>query len=396
VNFTWWVNRKDAQGRNIFQGGFLGLDNIGVFDRSSPLPTGGFINQADATSWMAMYCLYLLRTALELALNDPAYEDIAVKFFEHFLSIAGAINGAGDDRLGLWDEADEFYYDQLVLPDDTHVALKIHSIVGLIRMFANQVLEPEVLQLLPEFSARMQWFLEHRPKLANLVSNWHVAGQGDRRLLSLLRGHRLKALLHRMLDEKRFLSEYGIRALSKNHEQNPFRFEAGGTVHEVSYWPAESRSGLFGGNSNWRGPIWMPINYLIIESLQRFHYYYGDDFKVECPTGSGKLLTLYEVAEELVRRLSRLFMKGSDGQRPVLKYHPKLAGDPNFRDYVLFHEYFHGDTGRGVGASHQTGWTGLIAKLLQPHTTERSTLRDYVIGSAQSAVSKRQTMTTER
>jgi hypothetical protein len=392
VNFTWWVNRKDAQGRNIFQGGFLGLDNIGVFDRSSPLPTGGFINQADATSWMAMYCLYLLRSALELALHDPAYEDIAVKFFEHFLSIAGAINGAGDDRLGLWDESDEFYYDQLVLPDDTHVALKIHSIVGLIPMFANQVLEPEVLQLLPEFSARMQWFLEHRPKLANLVSNWHIAGEGDRRLLSLLRGHRLKALLHRMLDETRFLSEYGVRALSKNHEKNPFRFEAGGITHEVSYWPAESRSGLFGGNSNWRGPVWMPINFLIIESLQRFHYYYGDDFKVECPTGSGKFLTLYEVAEELAGRLSRLFLKGPDGQRPVLKYHPKLAGDPHFRDYVLFHEYFHGDTGRGVGASHQTGWTGLVAKLLQPHTTERSTLREAVVGAALSAVSKRQTV----
>jgi len=391
VNFTWWVNRKDAQGRNIFQGGFLGLDNIGVFDRSSPLPTGGFINQADATSWMAMYCLHLLRAALELALHDPAYEDIAVKFFEHFLSIAGAINGAGEDRLGLWDESDEFYYDQLVLPDNTYFALKIHSIVGLIPMFASQVLEPEVLQLLPEFSGRMQWFLEHRPKLANLVSNWHLAGQGDRRLLSLLRGHRLKALLHRMLDESRFLSEYGVRALSKNHEQHPFRFEAGGITHEVTYWPGESRSGLFGGNSNWRGPVWMPINYLIIEALQRFHYYYGEDFKVECPTGSGQFMTLYEVAEELARRLSRLFLKGTDGERPVLKYHPKLSGDPHFRDYVLFHEYFHGDTGRGVGASHQTGWTGLVAKLLQPHTTERSTLRDAVVGAAQSAVSKRHT-----
>jgi hypothetical protein len=394
VNFTWWVNRKDAQGRNIFQGGFLGLDNIGVFDRSSPLPTGGFINQADATSWMAMYCLFLLRAALELALHDPAYEDIAVKYFEHFLSIAGAINGAGEDRLGLWDESDEFYFDQLVLPDNTHIALKIHSIVGLIPLFASQVLEPEVLQLLPEFSARMQWFLEHRPKLANLVSNWHIAGQGDRRLLSLLRGHRLKALLRRMLDENRFLSEYGVRALSKNHEQRPFRFEAGGTTHEVSYWPGESRSGVFGGNSNWRGPIWMPINFLIIEALQRFHYYYGNDFKVECPTGSGQLLTLYEVAEELARRLSRLFLKGADGQRPVLKYHPKLAGDPHFRDYVLFHEYFHGDTGRGVGASHQTGWTGLVAKLLQPHTTERSTLREAVVGAALSAVSKRQPVGT--
>ncbi len=390
VNFTWWVNRKDAQGRNIFQGGFLGLDNIGVFDRSSPLPTGGFINQADGTSWMAMYCVHLLRAALELALHDPAYEDIAVKFFEHFLSIAGAINGAGEDRLGLWDEANEFYYDQLVLPDNSHVELKIFSIVGLIPLFANQVLEPEVLQLLPEFSARMQWFLDHRPKLANLVSNWHIAGQGDRRLLSLLRGHRLKALLRRMLDENRFLSEFGIRALSKTHEQRPFRFEAGGTTHEVTYWPAESRSGLFGGNSNWRGPIWMPINYLIIEALQRFHYYYGNDFKVECPTGSGQFLTLYEVAEELARRLSRLFLKGADGQRPVLKYHPKLASDVHFADYVLFHEYFHGDSGRGVGASHQTGWTGLVAKLLQPHTTERDTLRDTVVDAALSAVAKRE------
>jgi len=390
LNFTWWVNRKDAQGRNIFQGGFLGLDNIGVFDRSSPLPTGGFINQADGTSWMAMYCVHLLRTAIELALHDPVYEDIAVKFFEHFLSIAGAINGVGEDRLGLWDDTDEFYYDQLVLPDGSHVELKIHSIVGLIPLFANQVLEPEVLRLLPQFSARMQWFLEHRPKLADLVSNWHIAGQGDRRLLSLVRGRRLKALLHRMLDEKRFLSEFGVRALSKNHEQNPFRFEAGGATHEVTYWPAESRSGLFGGNSNWRGPIWMPINYLIIEALQRFHYYYGNDFKVECPTGSGQLLTLYEVSEELGRRLSRLFLKGADGERPVLKYHPKLAGDPHFRDYVLFHEYFHGDTGRGVGAAHQTGWTGLIAKLLQPHTTETSTLRDTIVGAAQSVVSRRQ------
>jgi hypothetical protein len=390
LNFTWWVNRKDAQGRNIFQGGFLGLDNIGVFDRSSPLPTGGFINQADGTSWMAMYCVHLLRAALELALHDPAYEDIAAKFFDHFLAIAGAINGAGEDRLGLWDEADEFYYDQLVFPDNSRMELKVQSIVGLIPLFAQQILEPEVLDLLPAFSARMQWFLQHRPKLASLVSNWHIAGEGDRRLLSLLRGHRLKALLARMLNENEFLSDYGVRALSKNHEQKPFHFDAGGRSHEVGYWPAESRSTLFGGNSNWRGPIWMPINYLIIEALQRFHYYYGDEFKVECPTGSGRSMTLYEVAEDLGRRLSRLFLKGADGQRPVLRYHRKLAEDPHFRDYVLFHEYFHGDTGRGVGASHQTGWTGLVAKLLQPHTTERSTLRDALVAAALSAVAKRQ------
>ena len=389
LNFTWWVNRKDEQGRNIFQGGFLGLDNIGVFDRSSPLPTGGFINQADGTSWMAMYCVHLLRAAIELALHDPAYEEIATKFFDHFLAIAGAINGARDESLGLWNDADQFYFDQLVLPDNGLVELKIYSIVGLIPLFASQVLEPEVLQLLPEFSARMQWFLQHRPKLAKLVSNWHIAGQGDRRLLSLLRGSRMKALLRRMLDEESFLSDYGVRALSKVHEKAPFRFEGGGTVREVDYWPGESQSSLFGGNSNWRGPVWMPVNYLIIEALQRFHYYYGDDFKVECPTGSGNFMTLYGVAEELARRLSRLFLKGTDGQRPVLKYHPKLSSDPHFRDYVLFHEYFNGDTGCGAGASHQTGWTGLIAKLLQPHTTEISTLRETVIGAARSAVSSR-------
>jgi hypothetical protein len=336
-----------------------------------------------------MYCLNLLRTALELALHDPAYEDIASKFFEHFLSIAAAINGVGEDRLGLWDESDEFYFDQLVFPDTSNVELKVYSIVGLIPLFASQVLEPEVLQRLPEFSARLQWFLKHRPDLANLVSNWHVSGEGDRRLLSLLRGRRMTALLRRMLDEKSFLSDYGVRALSKKHEQEPFRFAAGGTNHEVAYWPAESRSGLFGGNSNWRGPIWMPINYLIIEALQRFHYYYGDEFKVECPTASGKFLTLYEVSQELGRRLSRLFLKGADGQRPVLKYHPKLAGDPHFRDYILFHEYFHGDSGRGAGASHQTGWTGLIAKLLKPHTREIATVHDELVEAAVSAASKR-------
>jgi Glycosyl hydrolase family 63 C-terminal domain len=365
LNFDWWVNRKDAQGRNIFQGGFLGLDNISAFDRSA-LPVGSFINQADGTSWMAMYSLNLLRIALELSLHDHAYEDIATKFLEHFLTIAGAINGVGLDKNGLWDETDEFYYDQLVSPDGSCVRLKVRSIVGLTPLFANQVLEPETLQRLPQFSARLEWFLKHRPQLASLVSNWQVPGQGNRRLLSLLRGHRMKALLRHMLDESSFLSDYGIRALSKIHETAPYRLDSGGTHHEVAYWPCESRSGLFGGNSNWRGPIWMPINFLIIEALQRFHRYYGDDFKVECPTGSGQFLTLAEVADELGRRLSRLFLSGAGGQRPVLKYHPKLAGDPHFRDYVLFHEYFHGDTGRGVGASHQTGWSGLVAKLLQP------------------------------
>ena len=365
LNFTWWVNRKDAEGHNIFQGGFLGLDNIGCFDRSSPLPTGGYINQADGTSWMAMYCLNLLRIAMELAQNDHVYEDVATKFVEHFLSIAAAINGVGEEALGLWHETDQFYYDNLSLPGGRNLPLKIHSVVGLIPLFAVQSLEPGMISRLPEFSARLEWYLKNRPELAALVSHWTVPGYGNRGLLSLLRGHRIKALLRRMLDETRFLSDFGVRSVSKAHEREPFRFEAGGATYEVGYWPGESRSGLFGGNSNWRGPIWMPINYLLVESLQKFHYYFGDDFKVECPTGSGKFVTLNEVANELMRRLTRLFLKGPDGQRPVLKYHPKLAADPHFRDYVLFHEYFHGDSGRGVGASHQTGWTGVVAKLLQ-------------------------------
>jgi hypothetical protein len=342
------------------------LDNIGCFDRSKPLPTGGFISQADGTSWMAMYCLNLLRIALELALHDSVYEDIATKFFEHFLAISAAINGKDEDALGLWDEADQFYYDHLNLPDGENVPMKIQSAVGLIPLLAVEVLEPDVLKQLPAFAARLEWYLKHRPQMATLISDWQVAGSGERRLLSLLRGHRMKALLKRMLDETQFLSGQGVRSLSKFHEQHPFYFETGGQTYEVGYWPAESHSRVFGGNSNWRGPVWMPLNFLIIESLQKFHYYYGDDFKVECPTGSGKFINLNEVAEELTRRLSRLFLKGDDGQRPVLKYHPKLASDPQFRDYVLFHEYFHGDNGRGCGASHQTGWSGLIAKLLGP------------------------------
>ena len=373
LNFTWWVNRKDAQGRNIFQGGFLGLDNIGVFDRSSELPTGGFINQADGTSWMAMYCLNLLRISLELAQHNKVYEDIATKFFEHFLSIAAAINGVSDDNggmpedgLALWDSADEFYYDELCLPGGEKIPLKIRSLVGLVPLFAVETLDPALLKRLPAFTARMEWFLKHRPDLANLVSRWQDHGVGERHLLSLLRGHRMKCLLRRALDETEFLSDHGIRALSKIHENEPYRLDCGGEIHEVRYWPAESEAGLFGGNSNWRGPIWLPMNFLLIESLQKFHHYYGDDFKIECPTGSGKFLTINEVADELSQRLVKLFQPGADGQRPVLKYHPKLATDPHFKDYILFHEYFHGDTGRGVGAGHQTGWTGLVAKLIMP------------------------------
>ena len=365
LNFTWWVNRKDAQGRNVFQGGFLGLDNIGVFDRSKPLPTGGFINQADGTSWMAMYCLNLLRMALELACHNRVYEDIATKFFEHFLHIAEAMNNIADEGIGLWCDQDKFYYDVLNHPDGHSIPLKVRSLVGLIPLFAVETLEPDLLTRLPDFTCRLEWFLSYRPDLARLVSRWQEPGLGERHLLSLLRGSRMKWLLRRMLDESEFLSDFGVRALSRQHLDQPYRFPVNGDTLEVAYQPGESTSGLFGGNSNWRGPIWMPVNYLIIESLQRFHHYYGDDFKIECPTVSGQFMTICEVAHELARRLASLFLKGADGQRPALKAHAKSATDPHFRDYLWFHEYFHGDNGQGVGASHQTGWTGLVAKLLQ-------------------------------
>jgi hypothetical protein len=372
LNFTWWVNRKDAQGRNVFQGGFLGLDNIGVFDRSAPLPTGGFINQADGTAWMAMYALSLMRIALELALHNSVYEDIASKFFEHFLHIAEAMTNMGEEGIGLWDEEDQFYHDQLILPNGEMVTLRVRSMVGLIPLFAVETLEPGLLARLPGFNRRMKWFLKYRPDLAALVSRWEEPGIGERRLLSLLRGSRMKKLCKRMLDETEFLSEYGVRAVSRYHAERPYIFPCDGAELEVSYQPGESTSGLFGGNSNWRGPIWFPVNYLLIESLQKFHNYYGDDFKIECPTGSGQYLTIDGVAAELSQRLARIFLRNDSGIRPVFGQYEKLQRDPHFRDYVLFHEYFHGDTGRGVGASHQTGWTGLIAKLLQPRRHEKA------------------------
>ena len=365
LNFTWWVNRKDAEGRNIFQGGFLGLDNIGVFDRSAPLPTGGYINQSDGTSWMAMYSLNLMRIALELALHNHVYEDIATKFFEHFLHIAEAMYNIGDEGIGLWDEEDEFYYDVLNC-DSQIIPLKVRSLVGLIPLYAVEILEPDLLARLPEFSRRLEWFLDYRPDLANLVSRWREPGTGERRLLSLLRGHRMKSLLKRMLDETEFLSDYGVRGLSRYHNDQPYVFYTGGDASTVAYQPAESDSGMFGGNSNWRGPIWFPVNYLIIESLQKFHHYYGDDFKIEYPTGSGNFITINDVAQELSRRLCRIFLRDENGRRPVFGDSDKFQTDPHFRDNILFYEYFHGDTGRGVGASHQTGWTGLVAKLLQP------------------------------
>jgi hypothetical protein len=366
LNFTWWVNRKDNLGRNIFQGGFLGLDNIGVFDRSAQLPTGGYINQSDGTSWMAMYALNLMRIALELAEHNHVYEDIASKFFEHFLSIAEAMSCMVGEGVGLWDDADKFFYDVLHLPDNEQVPMRIRSMVGLIPLFAVETLEPEMLDRMPGFRRRLEWFLKHRPDLADLVSHWQDAGRGQRRLLSLLRGHRMKKLLTRMLDESEFLSDHGVRALSRAHLAHPYELKVGSIDETVHYTPGESDTRQFGGNSNWRGPIWFPMNFLIIESLQKFHHYYGDDFKVECPTGSGKFMTIEDVSIELTHRLSRIFLKDAAGERPVLRHQPQLQKDPFYKDCIPFYEYFHGDSGRGVGASHQSGWTALIAKLLMP------------------------------
>jgi len=370
LNFTWWVNRKDNLGKSIFQGGFLGLDNIGVFDRSAQLPTGGYINQSDGTSWMAMYSLNLMRIALELAEHNHVYEDIASKFFEHFLDIARAMSSMYASDTGLWDEEDQFYYDVLNLPDDKQVRLRVRSMVGLIPLFAVETLEPELLEKLPGFRKRLEWFLNHRPDLARLVSHWESPGRGQRRLLSLLRGNRMKKLLRRMLDESEFLSDYGVRALSRAHLAHPFVLKVGDVDQSVRYAPGESETRQFGGNSNWRGPIWFPLNFLIVESLQKFHHYYGNDFKVECPTGSGRFLTIDQVATELSHRLSRIFLKDAKGERPVMRHQPQLQTDPYYRDCIPFYEYFHGDTGRGVGASHQSGWTSLIAKLLMPRPHE--------------------------
>lgn len=367
LNFTWWVNRKDEHDHNIFQGGFLGLDNIGVFDRSNKLPTGGHIEQSDGTAWMAMFSLNLLRISLELSKHNPVYQDLATKFLEHFLYIAGAMTNIGGEGIDLWDSEDEFYYDVLHTPNGC-AKLKVRSMVGLIPLFAVEVLDPDIIKGCPEFAGRMEWFLNYRPDLANLVSRWHIKGKGERRLFSLLRGHRLKRILKRMLDETEFLSEYGIRALSKYHKDNPYVFNANGNEFSVNYQPAESESGLFGGNSNWRGPIWLPVNFLIIESLQRFHHYYGDDFKVEYPANSGNFFSLLEISNELSKRLSKIFLKDENGSRAAFGNNKKFQTDPHFKDYLFFHEYFHGDNGRGMGASHQTGWTGLIAKLLQPKT----------------------------
>jgi hypothetical protein len=364
LNFTWWVNRKDPEGNNIFEGGFLGLDNIGVFDRSKPLPGGAHLDQSDGTSWMAMYTLNLWAIAMELANEDPTYQDIATKFWEHFLYIARAMSDRGDQSLCLWDDADGFFYDVIHTSDGQRIPLKIRSMVGLIPLFAIETLEPAALTRLSDFRRRMEWFLANRPDLTRNVASMELPGMGERRLLSIADPDQLRRILTRMLDEREFLSPYGVRALSRVHAEQPYVFRLDGHDHVVDYQPAESTNALFGGNSNWRGPVWFPVNYLLIEALQKFHYYLGDDYKVECPTGSGRMMTLWEVAMEISQRLSSIFLR-RDGRRAVYGSNERFQTDPYWRDLVLFHEYFHGDTGQGLGASHQTGWTSVVAKLLQ-------------------------------
>lgn len=364
LNFTWWVNRKDAEGRNIFQGGFLGLDNISLFDRSADLPTGGHINQSDGTAWMGFYCLVMLNIALELARTDPSYEDMAVKFYEHFLWIAVAISGSARGGIGLWDDVDGFFYDVLKLPDGTSQPLKVRSLVGLMPLIAVETIGQDTLDRFKEFARSIQWLCEHRPNLAENLARVEIPGYGSAHLFAMPTRERLEKVLRYMLDENEFLSPYGIRSLSKTHEI-PYELNIGGQHFSIQYTPAESRSALFGGNSNWRGPIWFPINFLLIEALRKYYRYYGDDLQVECPTGSGTLMNLSQVADELSTRLTRIFLKNEQGQRPVFGGIDRLQTDVHWRDHILFHEYFHGDNGAGLGASHQTGWTGLIAALLR-------------------------------
>ncbi len=366
LNFTWWVNRKDAEGMNVFQGGFLGLDNIGVFDRSAPLPTGGHIDQSDGTSWMGMYCLNMLAIALELASENPAYEDVASKFFEHFVYIAHAMDHRGGaEDTSLWDDGDGFFYDVLHVPGGPTRRMRIRSMVGLIPLYAVESLEPEIVDRLPGFKRRMQWFIDHHPDFREHVQEVEEPGRGVCRLLSIVTREQLPKVLHYMLDEEEFLSPFGVRALSRYHRDHSFVEQVMGAEYRVSYEPAESSTGLFGGNSNWRGPIWFPVNVLLIEALQKFDHFYGDGLKVACPTGSDQLMPLRDVSAELERRLVRIFRRGEDGRRPVLGAVEKFQTDLHWRDLIPFHEYFNGDTGAGVGASHQTGWTALVAKLLQ-------------------------------
>jgi hypothetical protein len=364
LNFTWWVNRKDPEGMNVFQGGFLGLDNIGVFDRSSILPTGGHIEQSDGTSWMAMYSLDMLAIALELAAGDATYQDVASKFWEHFIYIARAMNHLGDDGLCLWNEEDGFFYDVLHLPDGSRVPLRVRSMVGLIPLYAVQIMEPELLDSMPGFKIRLEWFIENRKDLTEHMACMETPGHKQRRLFSIADRDQLKRILAIMLDEEEFLSPHGIRALSRYHKAHPYMLDLAGVNHQVDYEPAESTTGLFGGNSNWRGPIWFPVNFHLIQALRRFHGYYHESFRVECPTGSGRMMNLDEVADEISRRLVSTFQRDVQGRRAVFGANEKFQSDPHWRDYVPFYEYFHGDTGAGVGASHQTGWTALVTKMI--------------------------------
>jgi hypothetical protein len=364
LNFDWWVNRKDPAGNNIFQGGFLGLDNIGIFDRSTPLPPGWILGQADGTSWMAMYCLNMLAIALELASEDPVYEDVASKFWEHFVYIAYAAQRPDKTEMGLWDEQDGFFYDELHSADGRQVPIRVRSLVGLIPLTAVATGDSKLIARFPNFQRRMEWFVAHRRDLIASCASMTEQGQEERILLSVVRPEQMKRVLAYMLDEKEFLSPYGIRSVSQYYRAHPYEMSTRGSQYRLDYEPGESRTSLFGGNSNWRGPIWFPINYLIIESLRRYHQYFGESFKVECPTGSGNLMSLHEVSRELARRLTRIFLPDGSGRRPVHGGSEVIRNDPHWKDLVLFHEYFHGDTGAGLGASHQTGWTGLVAKLL--------------------------------
>jgi hypothetical protein len=365
VNHTWWINRKDAEGNNLFEGGFLGLDNIGVFDRSAPMPTGGHLEQADGTAWMAGYSLTMFRLAAELALEDPAYEDMAIKFYEHFLWIRSAMDRVGPDQVSLWDEEDGFLYDVLRLPDGGSVPLKVRSMVGLLALSACEVIEPDQIAQLPGLVERIRTFHEHHPELIDQVAALRTPGVNGRRLLAVLDEDKLRRVLATMLDESEFLSPYGLRSLSRFHAEHPYTFTVDGYEHRVDYEPAESTTGMFGGNSNWRGPVWFPVNMLVIRSLLDYYAYFGDDFRVECPTGSGQELTLFEVAKELGRRLTAIFLRDEEGRRPVFGGTERFQDDPHWQDQVLFYEYFHGDNGAGLGASHQTGWTGAVARLIQ-------------------------------
>jgi hypothetical protein len=368
LNFTWWVNRKDRTGNNVFDGGFLGLDNIGVFDRSAPLPTGGHLEQADGTAWMALFCQNMLEIATELALENPSYVDMCHKFLEHYLWIASSMMHAGDD-VGMWDEEDGFFYDVLRLPNGHATRLKVRSMVGILPFCAVTVFEGEVLKKYPEFASRFRRFLDARPELISFIHDPAQQGENGRRLASILNEQKLRRVLSRMLDEREFLSPYGIRSISRYHEHHPYLFRVGNQEFGVTYLPAESDSGMFGGNSNWRGPIWMPVNGLIIRALLQYYSYYGDGFKVECPTGSGQQMTLYEVAEELGRRLAAIFLRDPNGQRAVYGGTKEFQDDPHWRDLLLFYEYFHGDNGAGLGASHQTGWTGIVARMMHLFAT---------------------------